>query len=325
MDDAALCDEYAVKLRREADDLERRRPSFWRMRCSSSIFLGLFIWALVGLFVYYKVQVAVVAPRVESAVLSPSSLVPAEAVLPDGCRGAFCLEEGGTEAFGTVLGAHNGVYAYSNCYAHSCVSFLDFEYPVPLPPGTHTALDDPQATTRVMRTGMKWQCVEYARRYWMLRGSPVPAVFGSVDGAADIWRELTTVTLLDNVTTAPLFKYANGAAVGYGGSVPRVGDLVIYPRDDEGKFPYGHVAVIVGVELPLSPASQPQQQLEVAEGRVYIAEQNWHSNPWPEPYHNYSRWLPLRVTKASTQGVALQYTIHDDYHPIQGWIRYGDP
>ncbi|KAL7708688.1 D-alanyl-glycyl endopeptidase-like protein [Lotmaria passim] len=312
--DTALCDEYAIRLRREADDLERRRPSFWHMRCSSSALIGLLIWVVIGLVVYYSV-----AGNVSSANMSTSPIT-AEFVLPEGCRGDYCLQEGGTEAFGAVLGAHDGVYAYSNCYAHSCVSFLDFVYPIPLPPGAHTPLDDPKTTTRLMRTGMRWQCVEYARRYWMLRGTPVPAVFGSVEGAADMWDELTFVTLLDNVTTAPLFKYANGKALGHGGSAPRRGDVVIYPRDLEGKFPYGHVAVVVGVELPASPADE----VAPAEGRVYLAEQNWHSSPWPGPYHNYSRWLPLRVSTASP-GAPLRYTIHDDYHQIQGWMRYGDP
>ncbi|KPI83093.1 putative D-alanyl-glycyl endopeptidase-like protein cysteine peptidase Clan CA family C51 [Leptomonas seymouri] len=312
---AALCDDYAVKLRHEAADLERRRPSFWSMRCSSSIFVGLLLWALIGLVVCYKIN--------EHPPLSDSSkaLITTESALPDYCRGNYCFEDNGTEPFGAVLGAHDGVYAYGNCYAQGCISLLDFEYPIPLPPGSHTLLDAPEATTRLMRTGMKWQCVEYARRYWMLRGKPAQAVFGSVEGAADMWSDLSFVTLLDNVSTAPLFKYANGAVVGYGGSAPRVGDLVIYPRDNEGKVPYGHVAVIVRVELPEEEDSQPQAALE---GRVYLAEQNWYNNPWPEPYHNYSRWLPLRVT-APPQGTALQYTIHDDYHPIQGWMRYGDP
>jgi hypothetical protein len=326
IEDAALCDEHAIRLRSEAEDRERWRPLYWRTRCAPSALIALLIWMSIGFVVYQKIKVD------DAALLAQTSTPPAtaESMLPDGCRGDFCLKEGGTEAFGAVLGASDGVYAYSNCYAHSCISFLDYEYPIPLPPGAHTALDDPQATTRVMRTGMKWQCVEYARRYWMLRGTPVPAVFGPVDGAADIWNELTYVTLLDNVTIAPLFKYANGVAVGYGGSAPRRGDLIIYPRDDQGKFPYGHVAVIVSVELPdishvrNSKGNNASSAPLETEGRVFIAEQNWHSCPWPEPYHNYSRWLPLRVT-ASSQSAALQYTIHDSYHTIQGWMRYGDP
>lgn len=317
--DAALCDEYALRLRKQAEDNEWRRSPFWRMRCSPSILVGLLIWIIVGVVVYTQVQNGLGSE--EAAPANASALITIDTALPEGCRGDFCLEEGGTEPFGAVLGAHNGVYAYSNCYAHSCVSFLDFEYPIPLPPGSHTALDDPKATTRLMRTGMRWQCVEYARRYWMLRGTPAPAVFGSVDGAADMWDQLDYVTLLDNVTTAPLYKYANGAALGYGGSAPRVGDLMIYPRDGEGKFPFGHVAVIVGVQLP--DAWEDGMPAEPRQGRVFIAEQNWHSNPWPGPFHNASRTLPLWVTP-STQESPRRYTIHDDYHTIQGWMRYGD-
>lgn len=318
--DAALLDECAVRLRKSADNLERQRPSLWRMRCSSSILIGLLIWGIIGLVVYTQIHADGPLSEASRELLDGgAAAATADALLPEGCRGDVCFEEGGTEAFGAVLGAHDGVYAYSNCFAHTCISFLDFSYPVPIPPGSHTALDDPKATTRLMRTGMKWQCVEYARRYWMLRGRPVPAVLDSVGGAADIWDQLSSVTLLDNVTTTPLLKYANGAAVGYGGSEPRVGDLVIYPRDDDGKFPYGHVAVIVGVALPVAPP--PQTSEARWEGVVYIAEQNWHSSPWPEPYHNYSRALPLWATPP---GTPARYTIHDDYHSIQGWVRYGD-
>ncbi|PWU86925.1 putative cysteine peptidase, Clan CA, family C51 [Trypanosoma cruzi] len=80
-------------------------------------------------------------------------------------------------------------------------------------------------------SGLKWDCMEFARRYWMLRGTPVRATFDSVVGAADIWA-LNFVRLLDGSKT-PLLKYPNGLPRRDGGSAPRAGDLLIYPASAE--------------------------------------------------------------------------------------------
>ena len=67
--------------------------------------------------------------------------------------------------YGVVLGqSPAGVPAYSNCNAE-CVIF------------------EPNHLNDIY-TGIKWQCVEYARR-WLLQERGV--VFGDVDIAADIW------------------------------------------------------------------------------------------------------------------------------------------
>ncbi|CAG9580959.1 cysteine_peptidase_-_Clan_CA_-_family_C51_-_putative [Leishmania major strain Friedlin] len=325
---AAICDAYAMRLLQEATEEERCRGPHWRARCSPSILVALLIWATIGLVVYMKVDSSHLRP---GAALATTSVETPLSQLPESCRGHYCLQEGGKEPFGAVLGAHNGVFAYSNCNSDTCISSLQYQMAIPLPPGARTALDAPHATTRLMTTGMKWQCVEYARRYWMLRGTPTPAFFGAVKGAADIWDSLTHVTFLDNATTAPLLKFKNGARLGYGGSAPRVGDLLIYPRDTENVFPYGHVAVVVKVEMPTkaeaddsymdagAASPKPRQR----HSHVYVAEQNWDSVTWPNPYHNYSRSLPLVVLE-SAEGRPLQYTIEDSLHGIQGWVRYDD-
>ncbi|CAJ1992288.1 DAL2 / cysteine peptidase - Clan CA - family C51 [Leishmania donovani] len=325
---AAICDAYATRLRQEATEEERRRGPHWRARCSPSILVALLIWATIALVVYMKVDNSRLRP---GAAPDTTSVETPLSQLPESCRGHYCLREGGKEPFGAVLGAHDGVFAYSNCNSDTCTSLLKYQMAIPLPPGARTALDAPHATTRLMTTGMKWQCVEFARRYWMLRGKPTPAFFGPVVGAADIWDTLTHVTFLDNATTAPLLKFKNGARLGYGGSAPRVGDLLIYPRDAEGFFSYGHVAVVVRVEMTTKAetddshmdaavtSSKPRQR----HGLVYLAEQNWDSATWPNPYHNYSRSLPLVVLE-SAEGLPLQYTIQDSLHGIQGWVRYDD-
>ncbi|ESL11756.1 D-alanyl-glycyl endopeptidase-like protein [Trypanosoma rangeli SC58] len=148
-------------------------------------------------------------------------------------------------------------------------------------------------------SGIKWQCVEFARRYWMLRGSPVPASFATVEGAADIWA-LTSVQLL-NGSTAPLLKYANGVSVRAGGSAPRIGDLLIYPRQGNG-FPYGHVAVVVSVKSD----------------SLLVAEQNWDNNVWPAPHHDHSREIPMHhnVTEDTYKVIEENNVI------VTGWVRY---
>ncbi|ORC87235.1 D-alanyl-glycyl endopeptidase-like protein [Trypanosoma theileri] len=184
--------------------------------------------------------------------------------------------------FGAIIGVHNDVFAYSNCDE----DYISKDY-------------NTLAYTALSNTGLKWQCVEYARRYWMLRGSPVPATFSSVEGAADIW-ELQSVQLVNGAKT-PLLKYSNGLSISAGGSAPRVGDLLIYPRQ-KGGFVYGHVAVIVDV---LSAA-------------VLVAEQNWDNTVWPGPFHNYSRSIPMQYDANSKA-----YTLKEsDDIIIQGWMRY---
>lgn len=332
--------EYAQRIKAEHRRIMGEDKPIWDCHCSTSVLAALVIWLLIGLFVFvvvsregfngsYGVLMHKRVPPAGSGGTNGVRQPPRVdlAALPDGCKGAHCLKEGGSEAFGAILGAHNGVVGFSNCYAHTCISLLDHTIEVQLPansalvdsppPVVDGANGDVSSTTVKQRltTGMKWQCVEYARRYWLLQGTPQPALFGSVEGAADIWDDLTHATLLDGSTT-PLLKYGNGQPVGAGGSRPRVGDLIIYPRDTDehgapAHFPYGHVAVIVGVDE--------------AAGLVYIAEQNWSSRPWPEPFHNYSRTLRMTVALADNGGTPPRkaYSIYDPFHSIQGWVRYG--
>ena len=79
--------------------------------------------------------------------------------IPTACK-VDCKSE-----YGSVLGkSPAGVEAYSNCNS-TCVIFE---------PNHHEQI----------YTGIKWQCVEYARR-WLLHEYGV--VYGDVDIAADIW------------------------------------------------------------------------------------------------------------------------------------------
>ena len=157
--------------------------------------------------------------------------------------------------YGEVLGkSMSGVEAYSNCSSR-CVN------PIPF-------------FVNKTFTGIKWQCVEYARR-WLLMNQGV--VYGDVDVAADIW-QLESVTSPDKKIQKDFLSILNGDTQQF---IQR-GDLVIYSRAFLGT---GHVAVIV--------------ELDAKNQRVYLAEQNFDNTRWqgdsarsiPYVIHEGGIWL----------------------------------
>ncbi len=116
------------------------------------------------------------------------------------------------ESFGINLGSYNGVSSYSNCsvYCVSCngncgiYNYIDGDY-----------------------IGIKWQCVEYVRRYYY-------QVYGR-DLAS--YHRGDANTFYDNASKMGLERYPNGGAV-----APQVGDIVV----SEGGG-YGHVAIVRSV------------------------------------------------------------------------------
>ncbi len=186
-------------------------------------------------------------------------LSPAGAALPEQCQ-SDCVS-----AYGQVLGkSPSGVEAYSNCNA-ACVVFEPSKVN-----GTYT--------------GIKWQCVEYARR-WLLVHDGV--VYGDVDVAADLWNKVDHVSSVPAGKESRLETFVNGSA-----SAPQAGDLLIYGREYLGT---GHVAVITSVDLK--------------EGAVKVAEQNFRNEKWPG---DYARKIPLLQRDGS-------YWLLDAY--LLGWKR----
>ncbi|CAD2221425.1 D-alanyl-glycyl endopeptidase-like protein [Angomonas deanei] len=151
---------------------------------------------------------------------------------------------------------------------------------------------------------MKWQCVEYARRYWMLAGKPEPAFFGDIDSASDIWDLKYAYAVADTSKTFPLLRFSQTRGEGYS-SFPRVRDIIIYQKEMPD-FPAGHVAVIVGVTF------------NSTHRLVYVAEQNWDSKQWVSPYYNYTRTIPFMH---GDDGKGY-YTLNDTSGHILGWMRY---
>ena len=133
---------------------------------------------------------------------------------------------------------------------------------------------------------MKWQCVEYSRR-WLIMNRNITYV--SVDIAAEIW-DLTTVIMLgsDSNSTLPFNSFSNG----FTSSPPKIGCLLIYNAIDLP--PTGHVAVVVDINYDA--------------GYINIGEQNWSDDFWQS---NYARQIKLSKT---TGGF---YKLEDDY--LIGW------
>ena len=160
--------------------------------------------------------------------------------LPPACR-TECKSP-----YGMALGkSPRGVEAYSNCQS-GCVIY-----------------DPNQWNGRY--TGIKWQCVEYARR-WLLINTGT--VFGDVDIAADLWDKIDHLTDAKTKRQIPVEARLNGSIL-----PPAVGDLLIYAREYKGT---GHVAVVTGVDIK--------------GGTVDVSEQNFNNQLWT---HDYARQIKL--------------------------------
>lgn len=135
--------------------------------------------------------------------------------------------------------------------------------------------------------GMKWQCVEYARRWTYLRKG---AIFSSVDGANQIWDQLKYVEQVTDKQQFPLKQHPNGSP-----NLPLRNSYLIYPIQRD--MPYGHVAIIVGV-LP---------------NAIRVAEQNFYFHYWNS---SYAREIP--VVKRNHL-----FYINDTYE-VFGWLEIDD-
>lgn len=177
--------------------------------------------------------------------------------ISDACRNE-CVTD-----YGKVVGvSRRGVKAYSNCNS-KCVIYEPNEW-------------------NEVYTGIKWQCVEYARR-WLLMNKG--AVYGDVDTAADIWKDIHYLTEVKTNKSLPLKSYLNGSR-----QAPQVGDLLIYSKEFNNT---GHVAVVIDVDYE--------------NALVEVGEQNFRNELWPD---NYARKIEY-VKKGGA------YWILDAY--ILGW------
>jgi glutathionylspermidine amidase/synthetase len=166
------------------------------------------------------------------------------------------------------LGAsQSGVEAYSNCQS-LCKRY------------------DPN-TWKGIYTGVKWQCVEYARRWLLINKG---AVYGDVEVAADIWNKIDHLIHVATNKELPLEAHLNGSE-----KPPQRGDLLVYAR---AFYDTGHVAVVTHVDHE--------------NGVLEVAEQNFNNQPWTG---DYARTIEF-VKKGSN------YWLLDGY--LLGWKHVKD-
>ncbi|CAF1420083.1 unnamed protein product [Adineta ricciae] len=158
----------------------------------------------------------------------------------------YCINADSTSAnrtlapYNAIVGyASNNVEAYSN--------------------GNDSFISDEYSYLYGVFMGIKWQCVEYARRWLFQRKG---CSFASVEGAADMWTQLDEVQRVEDKRCFPLRKYPNGSP-----SRPANESLLIYNRSATS-MPYGHVAVIV----------------DVLSDVIRVAEENWDFYYWMDNY-----------------------------------------
>lgn len=189
--------------------------------------------------------------------------------------------------FGTVIGVNNNVEAYSNCN-DGCIS-KEFHF-IDLP------------NKKKIFTGLKWQCVEYARRYLILSNN---ITFGDIDSAYQIYDLKTASSVYDSKRTFKFMGYPNGSK-----EPPKKNDLLIFKKTKDS--PYGHVAVITNVNL--------------SERYIEICEEN-NNQKWIDP-KAYSRRIVIEEYKGGYYIRETEYFpyrldshIAESYSNVIGWKR----
>ena len=183
-------------------------------------------------------------------------------------KGKQSCETACATPFGEVLGAADGAIGRSNCVSQ-CIkpkySFLN------LKTKEVTVHEDDPKNDQLHYIGVIYQCVEYARKWWMKN---LGITFGSIDSAHEIIY-LTEGKNIHTKDSMPLARSINGTAK----RPPGRGDLLIYYPDRENPdWRHGHVAVVVSTDLD--------------KGLVAIAEENYDNRPWQDP-KAYSRKIRL--------------------------------
>jgi glutathionylspermidine amidase/synthetase len=172
-------------------------------------------------------------------------------IIPESCK-KDCSTE-----FNTVLGENSNVIGFSNCNAYYCSNFDD---------GPVMIKKEALGTKEDIFSGIRWQCVEYARR-WLIINKRF--TFEGVDSAYQIW-DINTVSRIDDDKKSKFASYKNDSGV-----PPKLGDLIIFRNNSQN--PHGHVAVIFDSDLE--------------KGYIDVAEQNNFNTKWETK--TYARRIKL--------------------------------
>lgn len=212
-------------------------------------------------------------------------------------QGLLSCQSGCVTPIGKVLGQVDNVKGFSNCKS-TCIqpeySFLNLtNKDVSL----HKA--DPKDKGKHY-IGLVYQCVEYARRWWMKNEG---ITFGDIDSAYEIIYMAEGKDIYSG-KSFPLARSVNGSAT----RAPKRGDLLIYyPDMDVPNWRYGHVAVVVNVDLE--------------KGTVSLGEQNYNNLAWDNP-EKYARQIRLFNIGGRYQLLDVGTTVNKNKNGglIAGWI-----
>lgn len=183
----------------------------------------------------------------------------------------------GRAPFETVLGITDGGVKVYSCNYDTANKTL------------YNTTESLNAYYKGIYTGMKYQCVELARRYWLINYG---VVFASVPMAYDIFPLKVAQRVADG-QQLPLTRHPNGATVR-----PEKGSLLIWRPLGEYNIT-GHVAVVV----------------TVTDTSIDIVEQNVLDEVWPRG-QLFSRRLKTKVENLG--GYWIQCTYSDA--EILGWV-----
>lgn len=210
--------------------------------------------------------------------------------IPDVCK-TNCSSN-----YNTIIGISYKVKAFSNCN-NDCENFVEEAYISKLAFNTN---DD-------IYTGVKWQCVEYSRR-WLIVNKQV--TYGSIESAFEIFEMPKVHSIYDSKIEYHFLSFQNDNTNVH----PNLGDLLIYKKDADS--PHGHVCIVVNIDLE--------------HGYVDVVEQNYYNSQW-ENESEYSRRITL-VKKENGNYLLLNKSFiinekidfNEDDNSIIGWKRIGD-
>nr|P90518.2 RecName: Full=Glutathionylspermidine synthase [Crithidia fasciculata]AAC48361.2 glutathionylspermidine synthetase [Crithidia fasciculata] len=142
------------------------------------------------------------------------------------------------------------------------------------------------------KMGVKWQCVEFVRRYLASRKA---VWMTSLCTAEEVWREENLFVDVRDGRPVEVVRTPNKST----GPAPAVADIVVWGEGPE--TPFGHVAIVT----------------EVCASCVRVAEQNQGFEKWPEDVP-FSREIAMRTTESGEVELL-------DEDPLLGWVTVQAP
>lgn len=135
-------------------------------------------------------------------------------------------------------------------------------------------------------TGVRWECVEFVRRYLIFTKN---VTFTEVKNAYEVYDGPIYFINLDSVLPIEVERFKNGE------KMPKKGDILIFHVDNEQ---HGHICILSNVDT--------------IKGEIEIVEQNYDNMSWKGNF--YSRILKMDLNTQKIQSP-------DPHEHVYGLIR----